>query len=258
MKHIIDYSSGQKPFLRYRQNNDVFSLDLKGKLALIFSDQQICIGYKDEKEQYHRCPYGQVGINQCSFCKKRDVLNVYTDGDFTFYPELKEILSKETYVLYLAQFGESITKVGISRKSRYTERWIEQGADFATIVAEFQGPDEIYKAEKYISNNYNIKDRVRADQKLKVLEYDPKKAIENLNSKLQIILEDKLLKDFIVNPNIHDLRTYYPKIEKYKLAQSIEGEVLGLKGQWLFFKNFEQEIFALNLSKKIGTVIFED
>ena len=258
MKHIIDYSSGPEPFLKYRQKEEVFNLELKGRLALIFSEQVFCIGYKDEKEQYHRCPYGQAQINQCEYCKRRDISNVYTVGDFTFYPELKKVLDEEKYVLYLAQFGDSITKVGISRKSRYINRWIEQGADFAVLVAEFQGPDEIYKAESYISNRYNIKDRVRATEKLKALKYDPQKAIQNLSSKLELLLKDPIINDFIVNERIHDLRTYYPKIDIYNITNNIEGQIIGLKGQWLFFRNFEQETFALNLTKKIGAVIFED
>ena len=65
---------------------------------------------------------------------------VYTVGDFTGFPEVYEEAKKEEYCLYLAQFGEDITKCGVTRKERFEERMREQGADFGSIIAAFIGP----------------------------------------------------------------------------------------------------------------------
>ncbi|MFN3909679.1 MAG: DUF2797 domain-containing protein [Candidatus Anstonellaceae archaeon] len=261
MKHILSFSSAEeKPFLVLRKDGNIetFSFELNDSLALIFSEETLCIGYKNEEENYKPCVFGHLNVSQCSHCKRLDIANVYTVGDFSFYPHLKEILEKEKYVLYLAQFGEDITKIGLTRRERYLKRWKEQGADFATLICEFEGPSMVYEIEAYLQHKYGFFNAVRGDQKFKRLIFNKKKAYEKISAAKKLILSDPFIKNFSINEEIFDLTTNYPSLHSVKISENIEGEILGAKGQWLFYKNSDKEEFGVNLSKKIGKFLLEE
>jgi hypothetical protein len=254
MNHILEFSSAEQiPILKFRKEGKIFDLELKNKMVLNFSEELLCIGYKNDLEQYKPCVHGQINVRQCNICRRKDVANVYTCGDFSLYPHLKDILNQETYILYLAQFGEDITKIGLTRRSRYLKRWKEQGADFAVAILEFQGPDKAYVIENYISSVYNIPDFVRSNQKFKRIFFNSQKALEKLEKTVKLLSEDFNLKEFWVDENITSLSSFYPKLEGNNifLADNIEGEIIGAKGNFVFFKKFDQT-FAINLAKKIG------
>lgn len=257
MKHILNYCTSEDvPYLVVKEGNEIFSFPLMGKLVLNFSPEVLCTGYKDDKEIFRPCPLGQLHVSKCPTCKRLDIANVYTIGDFTYYPHLKETLSKEKYVLYLAQFGEDITKVGLSRRSRYLKRWREQGADFATIIAEFEGPDMVYEFESYLQQRYNFSNSVRSSQKLTRLNFDKEKAYEKIKKSKELLFNDFSIKNFLVDEEIYDLTFSYPKVFNPKISNSIEGEALGSKGQWFFFKDREN-FYALNLSKVLGHFLLD-
>ncbi|MCX8163517.1 MAG: DUF2797 domain-containing protein [Candidatus Micrarchaeota archaeon] len=259
MKHVLNYSCAEEvPTLFIREKNEVYSLELKGKLVLNFSEEFLCVGYKDDKELYRPCPLGQINTSQCPLCKKKDVANVYTVGDFSYYPNLKEVLAKEKYVLYLAQFGEDITKLGLTRRSRYLKRWKEQGADFASVIAEFEGPEIVYEFENYLQQRFNFNNSVRSIQKLARLNFDKEKAFLKIKEAKERLNADFSIKTFLVDEDIYDLSSFYPKIFNPTLSSnlSIEGEILGAKGQWLFFKNIEK-VYAFNLSKVVGKLLLD-
>ncbi|MFH1306060.1 MAG: DUF2797 domain-containing protein [Candidatus Micrarchaeota archaeon] len=177
MKHALQFSSAEEiPALLARSNGEVGQIGLKGEKHFSFSEDKFCIGYKNNNEKFLPCPHGMEYMKQCPSCQKKDIARVYTVGDFSQYPEMHEKLQEEKYIIYLAQFGSDITKIGLTRRPRMEKRWKEQGADFAIALLEFDGPDDAYPAEQLLQNSFDVVGAVRATQKIKRISFDREKA----------------------------------------------------------------------------------
>ena len=251
MKHLLQFVPGEHCSLLLRSNGEVESLKLEGEQRFGFSAGRACVGYKGDKE-WHACSNRAVNVKQCPTCQFRDVARVYTVGDFTLYPHLHEELAKEKYVLYLAQFGADLTKLGLTRLSRLSERWREQGADLAVAILEFDGPDEAYGAETVLQERYDLANAVRANQKLSRLHYDKAKARARLESVLARLREDAALTSYWAGGEISDLSSLYPAVQNPEQVEFVGGTVLGSKGAWLFYEGPSGQHYTINLHAQTG------
>jgi hypothetical protein len=280
MEHLLRfYSGGGKPTMLYRKAWDanaaeggskdgtaqaargsgaadakgeagsVTSLELSGFCDIDFSGRLSCIGYRTP-ESYLPCANSAIHTRQCPTCAARDVSKAYTVGDFSGYPTLYEEAKTEEYCLYLAGFGSDIVKCGVTRKERFSERMREQGADFGCIAAVFMGPDEIYGAEAAVQSRFNYSNSVRIAQKMRRLEFDEGKGRGNFESAVELLRASSLLPDF--SPRIEQFSQSYPPVKRAQEAHSILGEILGAKGEILFFRSEGGRHFAVNMRQKVG------
>ncbi|MFA5108342.1 MAG: DUF2797 domain-containing protein [Candidatus Micrarchaeia archaeon] len=258
MKHTLQFSSSEDvPILLYRENSQIGKIDLKGELGLSFSEDLFCIGYKKDGEEWRKCTHGATHTKQCAACQFRDIARIYTVGDFTLYPHMKEQLDSEKYVIYLAQFGADITKIGLTRRSRFEKRWREQGADFASAILEFDGPDEAYPAEQFLQSTFDFANSVRATQKLRRLSFDKSAAKAKIESAVAKIAEHPSIQPYWIGGEITDMSKYYPQIKNPEIVDFVGGEILGAKGSLLFFKGASGLDYATNMGAHIGRFAIE-
>ena len=251
MKHLLQFVPGEHCSLLTRSHGETESIKLEGEQRFGFSATRACVGYKSDKG-WHACSNRAVNVRQCPTCQYRDVARVYTVGDFTLYPQLHEELSSEKYVLYLAQFGADLTKLGLTRLSRLNERWREQGADLAVALLEFDGPDEAYGAETVLQERYDLANAVRANQKLSRLHYDKTKARARLESVLARMRDDPALASYWAGGQITDLSSLYPAVQNPEQVEFVGGSVLGSKGAWLFYEGPSGQHYTINLNAQTG------
>lgn len=251
MLHLLRFYSGEgKPMLVSRHKGGIEAVELGSREDIIFSEQFACIGYRTP-DAYSACPNGALHCRQCPTCIARDVSKVYTVGDFSGFPGVYEEAKKEEYCLYLAQFGEDITKCGVTRKERFEERMREQGADFGCIIASFMGPDDVYGAEEAVQSRFSFANSVRMEQKIRRLVFDKGAAMESFKSAVEMVGASGVLPDFI--PSILDFSSHYPRLHSPHRTYSILGEILGAKGEILLFKSDGGREFAVNMRAQVGS-----
>lgn len=257
MKHALSFSSAKEPVLFIREGGEACEYIMQGEQSIWFSEDLFCIGYKGGDNGWTPCSHGSRYTKQCNSCQSKDVARVYTVGDFTLYPELHEQLSKEKYIIYLAQFGADITKVGLTRRSRMLERWKEQGADFAIPVLEFDGPDDAYPAEQLLQSLYDVVGAVKVAQKIKRLQFDSSKARQKISSIASEINENPSFSNFLTGDKLVDLSSSYSKISNPEIVDFIGGKILGAKGQWLFFEGPSNLHYGINMNQQVGRFLVE-
>lgn len=251
MLHLLRFYSGEgKPTLVSRHKGGIEAVELGSKEDIVFSEQFACIGYRTP-ETYLPCPNSALHSRQCPTCAARDVAKVYTVGDFSGFPEVYEEAKKEEYCLYLAQFGEDITKCGVTRKERFEERMKEQGADFGCIIAAFTGPGEVYGAEEAIQSRFSFANAVRLEQKIRRLVFDKGTARESFSSAVDMVGTSGVLPD--LTPSIIDFSPHYPRLHSPHRTYSVLGEILGAKGEILLFKSEGGREFCVNMRAQVGS-----
>jgi hypothetical protein len=256
MKHILNFYFSGGPLLTFREQEEVTEEHIKGNIHFRFSDMRACTGYRTE-ETYLPCPNNCINCRQCPSCSYRDVSRVYTVGDFSQHPKMYEKLKQETYCIYLAAFGADIIKAGLTRKERLPDRWLEQGADMAVSILEFDGPDKAYPAERLLHDHFDFRNAVQTRTKIKKLAEDaPKDAKNNLEEAISQIKSSGFFSNASLGAHIADLSPRYPKwdnpSEEFELA---EGEMEGCKGQLLFFRDADGRQKFVNMRSKISSFI---
>ena len=250
MSHLIRFYSGDgAPKLLSREETGIAQLELSGSEDIAFSGRRACIGYR-APDGYHSCRNGAINIKQCPACAYLDMARAYTVGDFSGFPELYERAKKETYALYIAGFGEDITKCGVTRKERFEERMREQGADFGCIVATYEGPDKIYEAEHALQFRFNFANSVRLEQKMRRLVFDSAIGRENFKSAAELVASSGAVPDF--TPQILDFSPHYPRFTHIHRTDSILGAISGAKGEILIFRSQGGRDFAMNMRAQVG------
>ncbi|VVB99280.1 Uncharacterised protein [uncultured archaeon] len=254
MFHLLRFYSGEgKPTLLSRgEEGEVAGIELSvGKFEDVnFGEHMACIGYRTP-EAYLPCVNRAIHTRQCPTCSARDVAKAYTVGDFSGYPELYKEAQKEEYCLYLAQFGEGITKCGVTRKERFQERMREQGSDFGCIIASFKGPDEIYNAESAVQSRFQFANAVRLAQKIRNLVFDKGAAHESIKSAVEMVRSSGVVPDF--TPEIIDFSSHYPHVRHVQQTYSVLGTILGAKGEILIFRSEGGKEFCVNMRQQVGT-----
>jgi hypothetical protein len=253
MKHILSFSSCEDtPMMLVRENSQVERIPLSSEMNFSFSDDKYCIGYKTDVDAYKQCRHGASSIRQCPKCAYKDVARVYTVGDFTLYPHLRDVLDEEKYIIYIAQFGADITKVGLTRRSRYIKRWREQGADFAVALMEFDGPTQAYPAEQYLQNVFGFRNSVQAKQKISRINFDRLKAQTCLENAITRVSNDANLQSYLTNEKLVNMSENYPKVLNPEIVDYVQGNILGAKGNWLFFEGASGLHYACNMNQQVA------
>lgn len=167
---------------------------LRNKMVTITRHRaRFCTGYYDINTlQKHPCPtVSPVGGSDfhCQSCSKKMAFNPYfynvKKGDVS---AKQQTYLNETHVVYLAFFGGEYVKAGITNKRRQYTRLFEQGARYASIVAECSSAYEARKIEHNFITLCGVKEVVRKSikRKLAMLSYNQKLAeavfTEKINS----------------------------------------------------------------------------
>ncbi len=158
----------------------------------------------------------------------------------------------QPHVVYLAQ--TDVVKVGVTRKSNLTNRWIDQGAFKATVLAETPNRYEAGRIEVAMKDLVTDRTNWR-----KMLTHDFDESIDLLEEKwrMEKYLPSDLAEYFSDSEEVITLN--YPVIQYPAKVQSIQLEKLssfnktltGIRGQYLIFDDGS----VLNVRKHSGYLV---
>ncbi len=209
---------------------------------------RMCIGFANHEAMQVPCPdHARASIG--ARCKSCDAADFYsscvrcTGNTCLATPERWETCRITDYVVYLAIFGDSILKVGVSTENRLFTRWVEQGADFGVILERVTGGKLARQIESKIGKLEGIAKQVRSQRKVVMLFKSPdRKSAKEL---VHAFLKNNGLLNEYPEYMIIPLSKYYafPNIKRnpYSLFTMrnnsrnlrIVGEVVGMKGSLL-------------------------
>ena len=254
--HVIKFSPTKRKLVVRQLPNKLPEINLDGFINFKVLPGKFCIGYW-KNQSYFKCfKKIQKGF-QCESCFKKETNNfcAMCNGTKCF---LRKPICGQHYV-YLASFG-NILKVGVTSVNRFPERVIEQGADFAARIVLVENGLIARKIERMISINYNIKDKISAITKQKVLLNKNAREIgkEFLKTVYWQII-DKLPAKIKLDLEIEDLSIYYKEPQKAKAISiednmELQGKIIGQKGNYIFIKN-HQGIFMFNGYELVSRVV---
>lgn len=163
--------------------------------------------------------------------------------------EWEEKHHNQPHVVYLA--NSSATKVGVTRKSNVPNRWIDQGASAAIILAETPNRYEAGKIEVAMKSLFTDKTNWRQMLASQI-------PYENDLVELKWELEEQLPEDITqfftddeeVVENHFPVVTFPEKIKSINLLKQsdIQLPLMGIKGQYLIFTNG----FVMNVRNHSG------
>jgi hypothetical protein len=253
--HLISFRSDPERILFWKKE-EACEFALPGKeLHMRFSDSILCTGYRD-LEGIYRCPHGIRGMKQCAHCKDRDILKVYTRLDFTGYEAMEQEYVHQEFSVYLAGFGDSIVKCGVTRSERVEERTHEQGADFWIELMRFDNGEAAYGAENALQQRFGLRNFVRNSTKLELLGKPKSKLALEAKVKeirLQNVPGGALDGIGSVLDGSEIRENSYPVPQSFEISSSIDGTVTGSKAQMLFYKKDDKH-FVVPMNEAIGKV----
>lgn len=164
-------------------------------------------------------------------------------------PEWEELHHNQPHVVYLA--ASSAVKVGITRATQVPNRWIDQGATSAIVLAETENRYEAGRIEVALKEFFTDKTHWQ-----KMLKNDIDESIDLVDEKwgLEEHLPIDIIEFFSENDTIWDLNypvEEYPEKVKsvgFDKVPTISGLLKGIKGQYLLFEGGT----VLNLRKHTG------
>lgn len=120
--------------------------------------ERSCTGYAAKPGDRRPCPDAQQisSGSQCAACRGRDYYSDYVSGQ-------KGLDTTEDFSVYLAQCGTAV-KVGVTKSARLEQRWVEQGADYATELYGGLNSDQALKIEERLSEE-GLPQRIRKEEK---------------------------------------------------------------------------------------------
>lgn len=221
-----------------------------------------CIGSYDlDTQDFLICPHKaqpQNGKTLCSYCQKQNGFNPAFYNASSVSPK-QERYNQRPHVVYLANFGQNLTKVGIA--SRVPTRWLEQGARSVLVIKNCANAYEARRIEEKTRKDLAIPEAINNSLKRRIIlsEYNKFKAEkELLNIRDQLInvgidaeensvlfLDDYYLGGNKIAPNVIDLT---------KDSDVISGKFIGLIGDILLVSQ-GSENFVMSLKKNISHVI---
>lgn len=200
-----------------------------------------------------RIDYG----SQCNSCvlKDRFSLCFRCTGEKCINEKRRDACKEEHYMIYLAAFN-SILKVGISFERRFIERLVEQGADFGAIVGRVKDGLVVRQIEQRIASALGITDRVKGDEKKRMLFCNPNVAMQNITQAIKKLRSE--FAQYLIQPQIFDLRRYYrlhnvflePKAMTVEENTELKGHVVAAKGNIMVIEN--GEFSAVNAHELLG------
>jgi len=164
-------------------------------------------------------------------------------------PEWEELHHNQPHVVYLA--ASSAVKVGITRATQVPNRWIDQGATAAIVLAETENRYEAGRIEVALKEFFTDKTHWQ-----KMLKNDIDESIDLVDEKwgLEEHLPNDINEFFSENDTVWDLNypvEEYPEKVKsvgFDKVPTISGLLKGIKGQYLLFEGGT----VLNLRKHTG------
>jgi len=157
--------------------------------------------------------------------------------------ERRKRCEETDYVLYLAVFNDQTLKVGVSTARRVKTRWVEQGADFAAVLAEIQGGRAARKMEDLIGRRRGATKQVRSKRKIaSLMEQLDFAGAEELakhfsSSLLEVLPEYEVqLEDLSMYYNLDSLNARplpWRKRSDPMDGMQLLGDVVGMKGSLL-------------------------
>ena len=243
------------------------------KLSWTIVGPRMCIGSRNEAGRLMLCPEhiasrpGQVRCGSCAAVDSMDPC-IRCTGRICNASEERRTRCEETdYVVYLAVFNDQTLKVGVSTTKRVRTRWVEQGADFATVLAKIRGGRAARRLEDQIGHRRGATKQVRSQRK-----------ISSLMMKLDLIGAEELAKRFIssiqeVLPEfemqLEDLSIYYNldsltarPLPWRKRSESMNGlqllgDVVGMKGS-LLVTRIDSAFTVADLKQLVGYTVDSD
>ena len=237
--------------MKVEMNGNVdYYLDFKNDFIYMNSLIGKKIKLKHEGYECLNCQSNQITFRQ-GYCKNC-FFEIPSTAEWIMKPELSKAhlnieerdlefekkVQLKPHVLYLA-FSSKI-KVGVTRKTQVPYRWIDQGATKAIQIAELPnrylaGISEV-ELKKYYADKTNWREMLKTEnsdvdldkERIKSLEYIPNEAKLHLG-----------------NHSFSTLNIKYP-VRKYPLKpkslnivkeNKFQGELIGIKGQYLIFSD---------------------
>jgi len=277
---IAEVTWKQKDDLRFDAGLTVWrSEDLEPAFLPLPSKKQLhwtvhgpkrCIGSITSSGKLEQCPENSVilGTGQkCGPCQAGDIADpcIRCDGRNCGAIEARKLqCDATTYVVYSVIFNDGTLKVGVSSKGRALTRWVEQGADYASVLLEIQGGRKARRIEDRIGRLQGVTKQVRSERKTRAL-------LDTLEmSEARSLLDDFLghASHLEINSDVQlqNLSAYYtlkdlesqPTVWR-KRSESIDGkaivgEVVGMKGS-LMVTRIASSLTVVDLKQIIGYTI---
>lgn len=248
--HVVSFRwDGFNPELKMYDGKEINELDL-GKIDLNISQEKTCVGSLGE--EYKPCP-DRKNVDefiQCSGCAPETIPKlrcIFEPGDCDECEYGDESFCQEPHVVYLAFHGK-YPKIGMTKKARFEERMIEQGADAYALLATVENRVKAREEEKELSSRLSISQRVGSKKKLSTLS---KKIDKEL-----IRTKYKGVRNRAAVGKLHFINDY-PISEPLRAKPRLRptpgihrGEMVGIKGKFLIYEN--SGLQALNLSDLPG------
>ena len=262
MQQIVKYKwdlAENGPSLILKEKNGLDSIMLFEKDIAFRTGERRCIGFFCGGRHFE-CPDNRIvdGDYCCNECRIRDDFSmcIRCDGSFCSNEKNRRECERNNYFVYLAAF-DSLLKVGISFERRLQERLVEQGADFGAKVALIRDGQRVRLLEQQIRKTLGIADRVRGKDKRSKLFGNPNVSASAIYK--SIILLRKNFSEFMVPPEIYDLRKYYnlqnvlsnPEHIDIKEGTELKGRVVAAKGNIMVMQN-SNGFFSVNAHDMIG------
>ena len=249
LAHLISFYSDPSPTIVFWNGKEVSEQHLCGEMAIKFSENVFCAGYSDENT-HHECQHHAKGKKRCLNCSKKDISNVYASLDFSEYLHLENEYCNQQFSVYLAQFGNSIIKCGVTKTERLETRVMEQGADIWCELARFDNAKVAYATELRAQKDFHLINAVWNSTKLKILNESANEI--TLKQKVESILLDRHYSGVCIQePKI--IKNIYHVPTNLIVSNKIDGRVISSKSKLLFYEKQGQH-FVVNMTSNEGRI----
>jgi len=243
------------------------------KISWTIVGPRICIGSRNEAGRLVPCPEHTVnrsGQVRCSSCAEGDSMDpcIRCTGRVCNASEERRTRCEEAdYVVYLAVFNDQTLKVGVSTARRVKTRWVEQGADFATVLAEIKGGRAARKLEDLIGRRRGATKQVRSKRKIaslmEQLDFDRAEELAKRfsSSLLEVLPETEVqLEDLSMHYNLNSLNARpLPWRKRFDPMDGMQllGDVVGMKGS-LLVTRIGSAFTVTDLKQLVGCTVRPD
>jgi hypothetical protein len=160
----------------------------------------------------------------------------------TFVSPQQQAYNAGPHIVYLAHFGCSLIKVGITHERRGIRRLLEQGARMAVVLARFEDAHGARSLEALVAGEFDVAETVRGARKRRLLgaAFKPKTAQRELLATVECIAN--LREDVGREPEVLSLDGHYglpalwegdPVDISMTVPLAISGTCLGMVGDIL-------------------------
>lgn len=139
----------------------------------------------------------------------------------------------QPHIVYLALSSD--VKVGITRKTRMIERWVDQGAVAALPIAEVPTRKDAGELEVHLSQYVTDKTNWRRMLKNEIAERNLSEVKEELKKRIPERYQPYLLPQAAITPLTYPHLSVPEKISAWNLDKhaEVDGTLIGIKGQYL-------------------------